>query len=173
MPERSAGAFDGAPFDCAIARDVKPKMAVPAPRFDAFAAATIADAQGSVRAVVAVREPSGKLKLKVGDAPLHAADGTFGAQLAVSDLDQDGVPEIATSAEGPEDAVDIWSFGSPSTGLLARLHLPAPAGVSALTACPPEEHGAPVLVAVVGNELWIVRAGKQDGASPGQSSELR
>jgi hypothetical protein len=159
MPERSAGAFDGAPFDCAIARDLKPKMAVPAPRFDAFAAATIADVQGSARAVVAVREPSGKLKLKIGEAPLHAPDGTFGAQLAVADLDQDGVPEIATSAEGLDDAVDIWSFASVSEGLRTRLHIPTPAAVSALAVCPPEEHGEPALVAVVGNELWIVRAG--------------
>ena len=39
-------------------------------------------------------------------------------------------------------------------------------GLSALAACPPEEHGEPALVAVVGNELWIVRAGIKEHASP-------
>jgi hypothetical protein len=161
MPEPSAGAFDGAPFDCALAREVKPKMVVPAPRFDAFAAAVIADSQGNARPIVAVREPSGRLKLKMGDAPLHAAEGTFGAQLAVCDLDQDGAPEVAVSADGPEDAVDILTWPSASSDLRQRLHLPAAGGVRALAACPPEEHGQPVLVAVVGNEVWLVRAGVQ------------
>jgi hypothetical protein len=164
MPEPSAGAFDGAPFDCATVRDARPKMAVPAPRFDAFAAAAIADTAGDTRAVVAVREPTGKLKLKMGDFPIAIPDGTFGAQLALGDLDQDGAPEIAVSADGPDDAVDIWTWPLESATLRARLHLPAPAGVRALAFCPPEEHGQPVLVAVVGNEVWLVRAGL--GPSP-------
>jgi hypothetical protein len=160
--EPSAGAFDGAPFDCAIAREAKPKMAVPAPRFDAFAAATIANAQGTSLLVVAVREPSGKLKLKIGDTPPIAVDGTFGAQLAVWDLDQDGVPEIASSGSGPEDVVEVRSWQPQSASLRLRLHLLAPGGVRALAVCPPEERGLPVLVAVVGNELWVVRSGVQE-----------
>ncbi|HXN31941.1 MAG TPA: FG-GAP repeat protein, partial [Polyangiaceae bacterium] len=158
MPEPSAGAFDGAPFDCSSARDIRPKMAVPAPRFDAFAAGVIADAGGDSRTVVAVREPSGKLKLKMRDAPPYPPGGTFGAQLAVGDLDQDGTPEIAVSADALDDAVDIWTWPSEGAALRPRLHLAAPAGVRALAVCPPEEHGVPVLVAVVGNEVWLVRA---------------
>ena len=59
------------------------------------------------------------------------ADGTFGAQLAVGDLDQDGAAEIATSADLPaaalrpprvDDAIDIvtWSPLSPAAARLAR-----------------------------------------------------
>lgn len=161
MSEPSAGAFDGAPFDCTLARDAKPKMAVPVPRFDAFAAATIGDVQGSARAIVAVREPSGKLRLRSGEGPVFAPEGTFGAQLAVYDLDQDGVPEVAVSADGPDDAVDIWSVPSDAGAMRQRMHLPAPGGVRALAVCPPEEHGEPVLVAVVGSEVWLVRAALQ------------
>ncbi len=205
-PEPSAGAFDGAPVDCSLRSEARPRMAVPAPRFDAFGAALIADAAGAMRSVVAVREPSGRLRLKAGDT-LGLAEGTFGAQLAVGDLDQDGVPEIATSADVPsggaqgaraDDAVDIatWSWASPVSGsvpgvasapggpsasaapgssvppgasdgpgtpvgadLRSRLHLAAPGGVRALAMCPPGDHGAPALVAVVGGEVWIVRAG--------------
>jgi hypothetical protein len=158
MPEPSAGGFDGAPFDCTPARDPRPKMAVPLPRFDAFAAAAVGDAQGAVHATVAVREPGGKLRVRSGEGPVFAPDGTFGAQLAVYDLDQDGVPEVAASADGPDDAIDVWSFASDGSGLRPRMHLPAPAGVRALAVCPPEEHGEPVLVAVVGGEVWLVRA---------------
>jgi hypothetical protein len=164
MGEPSAGAFDGAPIDCALARDSKPKMAVPAPRFDAFAADLIAELQGNARTIVAVHEPSGKLKLKMGDAPTLAPEGTFGAELAVCDLDQDGLPEIATSTDTIDDAIDVWSWPSQGGGLRPRLHLPAPAGVRALAPCPPEEHGRPALLAIVGNELWVIKAGLADRA---------
>jgi hypothetical protein len=166
MPEPSAGAFDGAPFDCAVARDVKPKMAVPSPRFDAFAAATVADAQGNARAVVAVREPSGKMRLKAGDAQAFVAEGTVGAALAVCDLDQDGAPEIAAGGDGADDALDVWTLAPDGTGLKPRIHLAALAGVRALAVCPPEDHGQPTLVAVVGNEVWLVRASLQGTQTP-------
>jgi hypothetical protein len=165
----SAGAFDGAPIDCASARDPKAKMAVPSPRFDAFAAANVADASGTGRQVVATREPSGRLKVRVGDAVI-SMEGTFGAQLAVGDLDQDGIPDLATTTDGPDDALNVFSVSA--TGeVRGRLHLAAPAGVRAMTMCPSEARGQPVLVAIVGDELWLVRAGEPvvaaaDGRSP-------
>jgi hypothetical protein len=162
--EPSAGAFDGAPFDCALARDTRPAMAVPAPRFDAFSAATVVDPSGAAHPVVAVREPSGRLRLRMGDA-LGMPDGTYGAQLAVVDLDQDGVPEIGTSVDGGDDAVNVWTWSGTGNELRGRIHLAAPAGVRALAACPPEEHGLPALVAVVGAEVWVVRAAPRGGAT--------
>ena len=111
-----------------------------------------------------VREPSGQLKVKLGDATL-APDGDFGAQLAVMDLDQDGAPDVATSVDGPDDAVNVFSLTAPAGDLRGRLHLAAPGGVRAYAACPPEEGGEPVLVAVVGGELWLVRAGTQGAAA--------
>jgi hypothetical protein len=163
-PEASAGSFDGAPFDCAPARESKPRLAVPAPRFDAFAASNVVDAAGSIRPVVAVREPSGKLRLKVGDVQV-GPDGVYGAQLAVLDFDQDGVPEVATSVDGTDDAVNLWSWPGPGPELRGRLHLAAPGGVRAFAVCPAEEHGQPTLVAVVGAEVWLVRAGVGGGAA--------
>jgi hypothetical protein len=171
-PEPSAGAFDGAPVDCAMSREPRPKMAVPAPRFDAFGAASVADALGNARTIIAVREPSGRLRIKAGDTAI-VAEGAFGAQLAVGDLDQDGSPEVATSFDvlastgqpgRSDDAVDVATWGRDGSELRGRLHIPAPAGVRALAMCPPEEHGEPTLVAVVGNEVWLVRAALQPTA---------
>jgi hypothetical protein len=162
-PEPSAGAFDGAPFDCTTPHDNRPRVVVPAPRFDAFAASNVIDPGGVAHPVVAVHEPSGKLKLRMGDAQ-GAPDGTYGAQIAVVDLDQDGTPEIATSVDGTEDAVNVWSWSGNGNELRGRIHLAAPAGVRALAACPPEENGQPALVAVVGPEVWVVRAGARGGA---------
>ncbi len=155
-PEPSAGAFDGAPVDCSAVRDAKPKMSVPAPRFDAFAAAAVADSQGNSRTLVAVREPSGRLRLKVGNTST-LVNGLVGAQLAVGDLDQDGVPDIAAAADGAEDGIDVYSWGGDADPR-SRLHVPVPGHVSALAVCPPDLHGAPTLVAVIGGEVWLVRA---------------
>jgi len=166
-PEASAGAFDGGPFDCDVSRESRPKLAVPAPRFDAFAASNVVDVAGGTRSVIAVREPSGKLRLKVGEMQV-APDGVYGAELAVLDFDQDGVPDLATSVDGADDALNVWTWTGPGPELRGRLHLAAPAGVRALAVCPSEEHGQPALVAVVGAEVWLVRAGVRGGAPGGQ-----
>jgi hypothetical protein len=158
--EPSAGAFDGAPTGCAGGRQDGPKMALPAPRYDAFAASSVADSAGGVRMVVAVREPSGKLRLKSADATRTPA-GDYGAELAVADLDQDGAPEIVTTVDGPDDAISVSSWTSASADPILRWHIAAPAGVRALAVCPPERQGQPVLVAVVGDEIWLVRAALQ------------
>jgi hypothetical protein len=155
-PEPSAGAFDGAPVDCAVSRDQRPRMAVPSPRFDAFASTGVVDRDGHAHAAVAVREPSGKLKLRIDDTPVLAPDGTFGAQLAMGDLDQDGEPDLATTTDGPDEALAVSSWTA--SEFRTRLRIPAPAGVRALAVCPPERDGEPVLVAVVGDEVWLVRA---------------
>jgi hypothetical protein len=148
---------------CAPSRDLKPKLAVPSPRFDAFASASIVDAAGGSKGVVVVREPSGKLKVKLGDATL-APDGDFGAQLAVADLDQDGNADVATSVDGPDDAVNVFSVVGPNGDWRGRLHLATPTSVRALAVCPPEAGGEPVLLAVIGPELWLVRAGMRGAA---------
>jgi hypothetical protein len=162
-PDAAVGAFDGAPVDCRMSDDVRPRMAVPSPRFDAFASAAIVDPRGATQPVVVVREPSGRVKLKMGDA-LAAPEGDFGAQLAVGDMDQDGVPDVATTVDGPDDAVNVFSWTPGATDLRGRLHIAAPGPVRALAMCPAEANGEPALVAVVGSELWIVRAGVQGAA---------
>jgi hypothetical protein len=156
LAQPSAGAFDGAPIDCAPSRDPKPMLAVPAPRFDAFAAADIVGPGGDVRALVAVREPSGRLKMRWGDEA-SGIQGSFGAELAVGDLDQDGFPEVVTTT-GTGDAIDVQTLGAGGAAPQNRIHLPTPDAVRALAVCPPGEHGAPALAAVVGHEVWRVRA---------------
>jgi hypothetical protein len=158
LPQPAAGAFDGAPIDCAMARDPKPAMAVPAPRFDAFAAASVVDGRGGSAEVVAVREPNGQIRIRRGD-DVVVAEGTFGAQLAVADLDEDGTPEVVTTAEGGDEAIAVDSFDAGASALRPRVRIPVPEPVRALAVCPPEERGAPTLVAVLGGDLWLVRAG--------------
>ncbi len=156
-PDASVGAFDGAPVDCASLRDDKPRLAVPAPRFDAFASARFVDAAGATRTAVAVREPSGRLRLRAGET-LISPEGDFGAQLALADLDEDGQPDLVTTSATTDDAVNVFSVSSDAAELRGRLHLGAPGRVHALAVCPPAGSGGPALVAVLGSEVWLVRA---------------
>lgn len=197
-PQPAAGAFDGAPVDCALSADPKPVMVVPSPRFDAFGAAVIADSTGSSTGVVAVREPSGRLRIRRGDGVL-VPDGTFGAQLAVADLDQDGVPELAVTADSAsgtspalpwrgrnedgtspappgrgrneDDLIVIMSLDPGASEPRVRLRVPAPAGVRALAMCPPQQDAAPALAAVVGGELWLVRPSPSLRSRPGDPGD--
>jgi hypothetical protein len=173
-PNAEAGAFEG---DVTACRGAPQTLASPPmKRWDAFAQADIVGHDGSVRPFWAQREPGGKVRLRFGDATTTLE--TAGAELAVGDLDQDGVPEIVTSADvvprsgvpglsetagagAGEDALVIqsWVKGGPAQPVTtrARARFAAPGGVRALCVCPPEERGAPALVAVVGSEIWLVR----------------
>jgi hypothetical protein len=157
VPQPAAGAFDGAPIDCTVVRDPKPAMAVPTPRYDAFAAASFANGRGGVSSLVATREPSGRLWLKRG-GDVVVPEGSFGAQLVLVDLDEDGAPEVVTTAIGADESISIDTLDPAAPALRPRLHLPAPEPVRALAVCPPEQRGAPTLVAVFSGELWLVRA---------------
>jgi hypothetical protein len=102
--------------------------------------------------LVAAREPSGALHLSLGRDSLVVND--VGAQVALVDLDQDGSPEVVTTAARGEDALVVSSL---QKGALAqRLKWPAPAGIDAVAVCPAQENNAPSFVAAVGSEIWHV-----------------
>jgi hypothetical protein len=153
--QASAGAFDGAPIDCAPSRDPKPTVEVPAPRFDSFAAAEVVDPGGNSRAVVAVREPSGRLRMKWGSES-GEIQGTFGVEMTVGDIDQDGSPELVTTSSAG-DIIKIQSVTAVDAAPRERMQLPTPAPVRAFATCPPSEHGAPALLAIVGRAVWVIQ----------------
>lgn len=121
--------------------------------FDAAAAFELVSPAGASTLATATRE-GGKLHLRVGGAVRASFDGA-GAQVAVFDANLDGVPEIAFSSDGSDDAITIATLTDHGSRVVNRIA--APAGVRALTACPALDSGTQALVAVVGNEVWIVR----------------
>ncbi len=154
-PNAATSAFEGDPVACASdGGGGAVRFASPAARCDAVAAFDVVRPDGSVRSAAIAREPGGRLDVRFGEAT-RTIEGV-GAQLALADLDQDGVPEIAASAAAGEDAIVVRTWDGESEPR-ERLRFPAPGGVRALCICPPEERGTPALVAVVGNEVWIVR----------------
>lgn len=155
-------AFDGNAVTCTVPTKGDPSVVLSAltPKYDAIAALSLVGKDGSVSEVVASRETNGKLHLRrsePGSAPATelTVDGA-GAQVALVDLDLDGVAEVVTTADGfGDDTLTISSFAKGK--LTPRLRVPAKEGVRALAVCPPEERGIPALVAVVGSEVWLVR----------------
>ncbi len=151
-PSPGAGGFEAPAFACGGAYHGA-DLDTGIPRYDAVAIARIVARDGKSRDVVAARAPDGKVSVRSGDASV-TVEGS-GGEIAVGDLDLDGVPEVITTLDGADDALSVSSWGD--EGLRTRLHLPAPAGVRAIAVCPPEEGGLPALVAVVGAEVWVVR----------------
>jgi hypothetical protein len=150
-PSAAASALEGGLVDCT---DPGHTLAVaPATHFDALSVAELAGKGGVSRLFVAVREPSGALRLRAGDKDDNL--GSAGAQLVIGDLDEDGVPEVVTSAESGADGITIASLRGDE--LVPRMRIPAPAGVRALAVCPPEDAGPSAVVAVVAGEVWVVR----------------
>jgi hypothetical protein len=148
------GAFDGLRA-CSTSHPL-PGLVAPSalpPRFDAIAELAYVDTRGAPHTAMVTREPSAKLRLRVDGAEVHTVEGA-GAQVLLADLDLDGTPElVSTMAEG-EDRIVVTTLDRVPK---VRLRLDAKEGVRALAACPPEAGARPVLVAAVGQELWLVR----------------
>jgi hypothetical protein len=108
--------------------------------------------------LLASRDPAGHLHLFAGheeDARALRGFDRVGAQLALADLDQDGVTEVITTRDSVDDSISIWSWRDHQ--LTSRLKIPAALPVRALTVCPSGERGLRPIVAIVGAEVWLVR----------------
>ncbi|MDB4943029.1 MAG: hypothetical protein JWP97_2563 [Labilithrix sp.] len=173
VPAPETGAFEGNAVACELpaapepsARGARPGkveapviFTPPVARYDAVAALDAVARDGSLAQVLAVREPSGKLRLRRqepgGGRPVEATLEGTGAQLALVDLDLDGIAEVVTSSDAGEDVLLVSSF---TRGLVTpRLRFTAKDGVRAIGICPPEDRGVPGVVAAVGGEVWLVR----------------
>jgi hypothetical protein len=151
-PEPARGGFGTALVDCSDGKPLAP-LGVRAAREPRVADAWAALGLPGDGRLVATHEPSGALELDVSGEPLVVKD--VGAEVALGDLDQDGVPEIITTSARGEDALVVSSWAK--AGLNVRLHWAAPDGVRAVAVCPAEAEDAPSVVAAVGSEIWLVR----------------
>lgn len=121
--------------------------------FDTAAAFSLVGPTGEETMTTATRE-NGKLRVRVGTAEKASFDGV-GAQVALFDANLDGALEIAFSSDAQDDAITIATLEEKGPRVISRIA--APAGVRAIAACPAQNGGAGAVLAIVGNEVWIVR----------------
>jgi hypothetical protein len=131
---------------------------------DAAATASYVAGDGTVRVIAATRDPrTAELRARADGKTATLAH--CGAQIALSDLDEDGSPEIISTldilpkaASGGEnaDALVITTWQSDGA-LRERARIPVPRGVRAVAACPPDGGGKASLIVATQGELWIVR----------------
>jgi hypothetical protein len=125
---------------------------------DAIAGVAVVLPDGKERRVRAARAQDKSVTVR-DDAGQSARLATAGAQLALGDLDGNGVVEVLTSLDtlvASEDAVVAHSFDGESR-LTEKLRVPIPGGVRALAVCPLEGDGIAPIVIATAEGLWIVR----------------
>jgi hypothetical protein len=149
--DNASSAFSGDLKGCSLSDATF--SAAPLAKYDALAFADVVDKRGAAHEIATARGGDAKLVVRLGTASRSFDEA--GAQVAVGDLDQDGIPEVVTTRDAVDDAIEIWSYDGTQTR--ERKKIAAEGGVSALAICPPEVNGVPALVAVVGSEVWLVR----------------
>jgi len=126
---------------------------------DAFAIRSVLGPSGQIHALKlgrAVGADHARL-LDSLRAELNVPD--TGAQLALGDLDEDGLPELVTSSPSLERRADqlVVRTLSEAGQLRERLRVPVPSGVDAVALCPGDGRAMTPLVAATGDGIWAIR----------------
>ncbi|MBI4700429.1 MAG: hypothetical protein HY744_04550 [Deltaproteobacteria bacterium] len=125
---------------------------------DALGSALVVATSGRAEVACALRDGA-RLVVRWADGRERTFAERVGAQLAVGDLDQDGLPELATSLDvldPSKDAVVVRSL-LPSGELQERYRVSVPTGVGALAICPPDGPGRPALAVATAAQIWVIR----------------
>jgi hypothetical protein len=151
----TTGTFEGNLVDCGHVGPAVVEVALA--RYDAVAIEDLTQRDGTSVRLVATRDTEGRLHLRAGEkdeTSMTRAVEHVGAQIAMDDLDEDGLAEVVTTNEAGDDSITIWSWRGHE--LTPRLKIPTTQPVRALAVCPSGESGPRPLVAIVGDEVWLV-----------------
>ncbi len=126
---------------------------------DAISSARLSLPNGEQRLIAAGRSAEdGGVSVLDGSGKVFLLERA-GAQLAVGDLNGDGVFELVSSVDTlnpAEDAVIVSSAG-PDGKLREKFRVAMPAGVRALGICPLESAGIAPIAVATGEGLWLLR----------------
>ncbi|HYQ44141.1 MAG TPA: hypothetical protein VER11_19300 [Polyangiaceae bacterium] len=82
-----------------------------------------------------------------------------GAQVAIGDLDEDGLPEIVSSSPSLDRRADqlLVRTLTDNGQLRERLRVPVPSGIDALAICPSDGRAMAPLALATGDGIWLIR----------------
>jgi hypothetical protein len=139
--------------------DASPLPAVDfAAQIDAFASRALV--HGNQAHTLRVARPVGSEAARALDS-LHpeVSVPNVGAQLAVGDLDEDGLPEIVSSSPSlnrHDDQLVVRTL-SDNGQLRERLRIAVPSGIDALAICPGDGRAMAPLALATGDGIWVIQ----------------
>lgn len=125
---------------------------------DAFASRTLA--RGEQARTLRVARAVGSDNARALDSlQAEVSVPNVGAQLAIGDLDEDGLPEIVSSSPDLNRHADqlLVRTLSDNGQLRERLRMAVPAGIDALAICPGDGRTMAPLALATGDGIWIIR----------------
>ncbi len=126
---------------------------------DAFATRSLANRDGQTHTVRVGRAVGSDTARALDSLHAEVLVPSVGAQLAIGDLDDDGLPEIVTSSPSLDRKADqlVVRTLTDNGQLRERLRLAVPSGIDALAICPGDGRAMAPLALATGDGIWVIR----------------
>jgi hypothetical protein len=126
---------------------------------DAFDSRALTDRSGQLHTLRVARPVGADFARALDSLHPEVMVPNVGAQLAVGDLDQDGLPEIVSSSPSLDRRADqlLVRTVTDNGQLRERLRVPVPTGIDALAICPSDGRAMAPLALATGDGIWLIR----------------
>jgi hypothetical protein len=126
---------------------------------DAFDSRALTDRSGQVHTLRVARPVGADFARALDSLQPEVIVPNVGAQLAVGDLDEDGLPEIVSSSASLDRRADqlLVRTLTDNGQLRERLRIPVPSGIDALAICPSDGRAMAPLALATGDGIWLIR----------------
>ena len=126
---------------------------------DAFASRALIDHSGQAHTLRIARAVGTDFARALDSLHPEVMIPNVGAQLAVGDLDEDGLPEIVSSSASLDRRADqlLVRTLTDNGQLRERLRVSVPSGIDALAICPGDGRAMAPLALATGDGIWLIR----------------
>jgi hypothetical protein len=126
---------------------------------DAFASRALTNHRGQLHTLRVARAVGADFARALDSLQPEVLVPNVGAQVAVGDLDEDGLPEIVSSSASLDRRADqlLVRTLTDSGQLRERLRLSVPSGIDALAICPGDGRAMAPLLLATGDGIWLIR----------------
>jgi hypothetical protein len=126
---------------------------------DAFTSRALTNHRGQVHTVRIARPVGADFARALDSLQPEVVVPNVGAQVAVGDLDEDGLPEIVSSSATLDRRADqlLVRTVTDNGQLRERLRLPVPSGIDALAICPSDGRAMAPLALATGDGIWLIQ----------------
>ncbi|HEY0462878.1 MAG TPA: hypothetical protein VGC79_01660 [Polyangiaceae bacterium] len=126
---------------------------------DAFDSRALTDHSGRVHTLRVARAVGADFARALDSLHPEVLVPNVGAQVAVGDLDEDGLPEIVSSSPSLDRRADqlLVRTITDNGQLRERLRIPVPSGIDALAICPSDGRAMAPLALATGDWIWLIQ----------------